>query len=130
MMFLEKIRSNTDSARYPAYSSWLRRVRHYLRSWWQGQSVAKLSIVETVDAHDKSVLTKRGQRQAWEVGGEANMLVIAETTATWLMLGDTNGNRALTIAVVTMEITLRLRPITGWNSTNWELAKWRPKRGG
>ena len=51
-------------------------------------------------------------------------------TATWLMLGDTNGNRALTIAVVTMEITLRLRPITGWNSTNWELTKWRPRRGG
>ena len=51
-------------------------------------------------------------------------------TAAWLMLGDTHGNRSLTIAVVTIEITRRLRPITGWNSTSWELTKWRPKRGG
>jgi hypothetical protein len=49
-------------------------------------------------------------------------------TATWLMLGDTSGGRALTIAVVTLEVVLRLRPITGWNSTTGELTRWRPRR--
>jgi uncharacterized DUF497 family protein len=35
-------------------------------------------------------------------------------TAAWLMLGDTDGGRSLTVAVLTLEISLRLRPITGW----------------
>ena len=51
-------------------------------------------------------------------------------TATWLMLGDTYGNRALTIPVATIDVSLRLRPITGWNSTVWELTKWRSRRTG
>lgn len=49
-------------------------------------------------------------------------------TAAWLMLGDTLGGRSLTVAVVTMEEVLRLRPITGWNSTAGELTRWRPRR--
>lgn len=48
--------------------------------------------------------------------------------ATWLMLGDTSGGRALTVAVVTLETVLRLRPITGWDSTKGELTRWRPRR--
>jgi uncharacterized DUF497 family protein len=48
--------------------------------------------------------------------------------ATWLMLGDTTGGRALTIAVLTMDTVLRLRPITGWDSTRGELTKWRSGR--
>lgn len=46
-------------------------------------------------------------------------------TASWLMLGDTTGGRALTIAVLTMETVLRLRPITGWDSSRGELTRWR-----
>jgi hypothetical protein len=49
-------------------------------------------------------------------------------TATWLMLGDTAGGRSLTVAVLTQETLLRLRPITGWNSTAGELTRWRPRR--
>ena len=49
-------------------------------------------------------------------------------TAAWLMLGDTSGGRSLTVAVVTIESFLRLRPITGWNSTAGELTRWRPRR--
>ena len=49
-------------------------------------------------------------------------------TATWLMLGDTTGGRALTVAVLTVEPVLGLRPITGWNSTAQELTTWRPGR--
>lgn len=48
--------------------------------------------------------------------------------ATWLMLGDTEGGRSLTVAVVTIEEVMRLRPITGWNSTEGELTRWRPGR--
>lgn len=48
--------------------------------------------------------------------------------ATWLMLGDTQGGRSLTVAVVTLEEVLRLRPITGWNSSAGELTRWRPGR--
>lgn len=46
-------------------------------------------------------------------------------TAAWLMLGDTNSNRSLTVAVVVLEITSRLRPITGWTSTAAELTRYR-----
>jgi hypothetical protein len=49
-------------------------------------------------------------------------------TAAWLMLGDTHGGRSLTVAVVTLESVLRLRPVTGWNSTVRELTRWRPRR--
>jgi uncharacterized DUF497 family protein len=49
-------------------------------------------------------------------------------TATWLMLGDTTGGRSLSVAVVTLEVVQRLRPITGWNSTAGELTRWRPGR--
>lgn len=49
-------------------------------------------------------------------------------TATWLMLGDTAGGRSLTVAVLTLEAVLRLRPITGWNSTAGELTRWRRRR--
>lgn len=49
-------------------------------------------------------------------------------TAAWLMLGDTEGGRSLTVAVLTLEQVLRLRPITGWNSTAGELTRWRPGR--
>jgi hypothetical protein len=49
-------------------------------------------------------------------------------TATWLMLGDTSGGRSLTVAVITLESLLRLRPVTGWNSTIGELTRWRPRR--
>ena len=49
-------------------------------------------------------------------------------TATWLMLGDTCGGRSMTEAVLTLEALLRLRPITGWNSTTGELTRWRPRR--
>lgn len=48
--------------------------------------------------------------------------------ATWLMLRDTLGGRSLTVAVVTLEEVLRLRPITGWDSTAGELTRWRPGR--
>jgi len=51
-------------------------------------------------------------------------------TATWLMLGDTYGNRSLTIAVVTLEVILRLRPITGWDSSKGELTRRRSHGGG
>ena len=51
-------------------------------------------------------------------------------TATWLMLGDTSGGRPLTVAVLTVEVLMLLRPITGWPSTAGELTKWRPRRGG
>jgi uncharacterized DUF497 family protein len=50
-------------------------------------------------------------------------------TAAWLMLGDTTGGRCLTVAVVTLQVVWRLRPITGWNSTAGELTRWRPGRG-
>ncbi len=43
----------------------------------------------------------------------------------WLMLGDTAAGRKLTIAVLVDEVRLRLRPITGWDSTPNELSKWR-----
>ena len=49
-------------------------------------------------------------------------------TATWLMLGDTSGGRSLTVAIVTLQVVRRLRPITGWNSTTGELTRWRPRR--
>jgi len=49
-------------------------------------------------------------------------------TVAWLMLGDTAGGRALTVAVLTDEVRLRLRPITGWDSTVGELTRWRPGR--
>jgi hypothetical protein len=48
-------------------------------------------------------------------------------TATWLMFGDTEGGRSLTVAIVTLESVLRLRPITGWNSAAGELTRWRPR---
>jgi uncharacterized DUF497 family protein len=48
-------------------------------------------------------------------------------TATWLMLGDTAGGRALTVAVLCLETRRRLRPITGWNSTAGELTRWRQR---
>ena len=51
-------------------------------------------------------------------------------TATWLMLGDTAGGRPLTVAVVTIEALLRLRPITGWCSGAGELTRWRSGRAG
>jgi hypothetical protein len=44
-------------------------------------------------------------------------------SATWLMLGDTAGGRALTIAILCVEVTRRLRPITGWDSTSGELTR-------
>lgn len=44
--------------------------------------------------------------------------------ATWLMLGDTTGGRALTVAVVVVAPDL-LRPITGWDTTTGELTRWR-----
>ncbi len=43
--------------------------------------------------------------------------------ATWLMLGDTAGGRALTVAVLCVEPTRLLRPITGWESTAGELTR-------
>ena len=46
-------------------------------------------------------------------------------TAAWLMLGDTEGGRSLTVAVLTIETMCRLRPITGRNSTVGELTRWR-----
>jgi uncharacterized DUF497 family protein len=49
-------------------------------------------------------------------------------TCTWLMLSDTLGGRSLTVAVVTLEEVLRLRPVTGWNSTSGELTRWRRAR--
>ena len=49
-------------------------------------------------------------------------------TARWLMLGDTAGGRSLTVAVVTLDLVRRLKPITGWNSTAGELTRWRPGR--
>lgn len=49
-------------------------------------------------------------------------------TAAWLMLGDTEGGRSLTVAVITLESVWRLRPITGWNSSIGELTRWRPRR--
>jgi uncharacterized DUF497 family protein len=52
----------------------------------------------------------------------------AGLAATWLMLGDTAGGRSLTVAVLTLETVLRLRPITGWNSTAGELTRWRRGR--
>jgi hypothetical protein len=52
----------------------------------------------------------------------------AGMTATWLMLGDTYGGRALTIAVLVLEQSARLRPITGWDSTPGELTRWRGGR--
>lgn len=48
--------------------------------------------------------------------------------ATWLMLGDTDAGRALTVAVVVIETFRRLRPITGWTSTPGELTRWRQGR--
>jgi hypothetical protein len=45
-------------------------------------------------------------------------------TAAWLMLGNTAGGRALTIAVHCLDMQRRLRPITGWNSTAGELTRW------
>ncbi len=48
-------------------------------------------------------------------------------TAAWLMLGDTDGGRALTIAVRCLETQRRLRPITGWDSTVGDLTRWRQK---
>ena len=48
--------------------------------------------------------------------------------ATHLMLGDTDGGRAMTIGVVTDEARRLLRPITGWDSTAGELTRWRPGR--
>jgi hypothetical protein len=49
-------------------------------------------------------------------------------TATWLMLGDSYGGRALTVAVLCNETWRRLRPITGWDSNRGELTRWRPDR--
>lgn len=51
-------------------------------------------------------------------------------TAGWLMLGDTSGGRALTIAVLVLEAQRLLRPITGWESTLSDLTRWRPRRRG
>jgi uncharacterized DUF497 family protein len=48
-------------------------------------------------------------------------------TAAWLMLGDTHGGRAVTVAVLVLEIPRLLRPITGWDSTAAELTRWREK---
>jgi hypothetical protein len=53
----------------------------------------------------------------------------AGVTAPWLMLGDTDGGRPLTVAVICLEAQLRLRPITGRTSEPLELARWRPTRG-
>jgi uncharacterized DUF497 family protein len=49
-------------------------------------------------------------------------------TTAWLMLGDTAGGRSLTVAVATLQVVQRLKPITGWNSTAGELTRWRPRR--
>lgn len=46
--------------------------------------------------------------------------------ATWLMLGDTAGGRALTVPVTVDPIRSLLRPVTGWDSTPGELTRWRP----
>lgn len=51
-----------------------------------------------------------------------------QLTAAWLMLGDTAGGRALTIAVLVLDAQRRLRPITGWDSTSGELTRWRGRR--
>lgn len=48
-------------------------------------------------------------------------------TAAWLMLGDTAGGRALTVAILCLETQRRLRPITEWNSTVGELTRWRQR---
>lgn len=48
--------------------------------------------------------------------------------AAWLMFGDTDAGRSLTIAVVVDDIRSRLRPITGWDSTSGELTRWRRER--
>lgn len=50
-------------------------------------------------------------------------------SATWLMLGDTYGGREPTIAVQVDDIRSRLRPITGWDSTQAEMTRWRLGRG-
>jgi hypothetical protein len=50
------------------------------------------------------------------------------SAGTWLMLGDTDGGRPLTIAVVCIEAKRWLRPITGWDSTDGELTRWRQGR--
>jgi hypothetical protein len=50
--------------------------------------------------------------------------------ALWLMLGDTAAGRSLTVAVEVDEVRQALRPITGWESTDAELSRWRAKGGG
>jgi uncharacterized DUF497 family protein len=45
---------------------------------------------------------------------------------TYLMVGETDGGRKLTIAV--LPLGSRLRPITGWPSTSGELTKWGQQR--
>ena len=49
--------------------------------------------------------------------------------AEWLMLGYTDGGRALTVSVLSKEVQRLLRPVTGRTSKQWELARWRPTRG-
>lgn len=46
-------------------------------------------------------------------------------SAAWLMLGDADSGRRLTIAVIVLEDLRLLRPITGWDSTTGELTRWR-----
>lgn len=48
--------------------------------------------------------------------------------ATWLMLGVTDGGRALTVPVLCVAATRSLRPITAWESTDAELTRWRGGR--
>lgn len=48
--------------------------------------------------------------------------------ATYLMVGETDGGRGVTVAVVMDEVRLRLRPITAWDSTPGETSRYRGRR--
>jgi hypothetical protein len=82
-----------------------------------------------IDQHNESHLAGHNISatevvQVW-LGGPIYVPNARGLNGTWLMLGDTHGGRALTVAVLADDVRRWLRPITGWDSTKGELTRWR-----
>jgi DNA adenine methylase len=102
-----------------------------LFSWQDQERMAKAA---TRAAHQVEIelLSEDGKPVQLRVGpdttGILQVMLVFNVGRPPGMLGDTDGGRALTVAVVTLEILMWLRPITGWNSSTGELTRWRRGR--
>lgn len=94
-----------------------------------GQHPASFTAVEFDEGNETELAGHAiAATEAWEV--LANEPTWAPNkkgrAATWLVVGRTDGGRALTLAVVYDESRGLLRPITGWLCTPGEMTKYHP----